>query len=271
MPIRYEFGWYVHNFFLELQEVIKSVLIEKDGMWQRYLIRDATIDFCGAVRWRRILWDCELLQQFLFHSQRKHLFLNYLRGCRRLPISNLWKSGVKMQGLSPAPVIFLVLWNIKCDMFFNVFQTTWLLYLRWLFNSYHFYHTSTAPVWEKDTKWNAEKSRRPLPGLLGQPVTKNDFGLPEPPEGMDGTPTAFLRTCAKRTFSDIVFMLFGSSWAFLQRWVREFGMFNYAWPEHSAWHICYYSYYMLYINLLQQFDLGLYLISRIEPYDLDLI
>ena len=28
----YEFGWYVHNFFLELQEVIKSVLIEKDGM-----------------------------------------------------------------------------------------------------------------------------------------------------------------------------------------------------------------------------------------------
>lgn len=118
MPIRYEFGWYVHNFFLELQEVINSVLVEKDAMWQRYLIRDATIDFCGAVRWRRILWDCELLQQFLFHSQRKHLFLNYLRGCRRLPISNLWKSGVKMQGLSPAPVIFLVLWNIKCDMFF---------------------------------------------------------------------------------------------------------------------------------------------------------
>lgn len=79
------------------------------------------------------------------------------------------------------------------------------------------------------------------------------------------------RTCAKRTFSDIVFMLFGSFWAFLQRWVREFGMFNYAWPEHSAWHICYYSYYMLYINLFQQFDSGLYLISRIEPYDLDLI
>ena len=135
MPIRYEFGWYVHNFFLELQEVIKSVLIEKDGMWQRYLIRDATIDFCGAVRWRRILWDCELLQQFLFHSQRKHLFLNYLRGCRRLPISNLWKSGVKMQGLSPAPVIFWCCEISSVTCFFKCFFFRKLDYLRWLFNS----------------------------------------------------------------------------------------------------------------------------------------
>lgn len=136
----------------------------------------------------------------------------------------------------------------------------------------HFHCTSMGEGYQMGCRY----WRRPLPGLLGQPVTKNDLWTARTP-GRDGTPTAWTHVCKKDLFRH----RFHVVWVVLDLGHAGYGSLECSTlPRvHSAWRRYVTSYCMLYTNLLQQFDLGLYLISSssmqfnnwIEPYDLDLI
>ena len=130
----------------------------------------------------------------------------------------------------------------------------------------HFHCTSMGEGYQMECR----KIETPSPGLAGATCDEEWLWTARTP-GRDGWHSYGIPThvCKKDLFRH----RFHVVWVVLDLDNAGYGSLECSTTPrvHSAWHICYYSYYMLYIDLFQQFDSGLYLISRIEPYDLDLI